>query len=162
MADDSGSPPVDVRLEALMGAVEDVREQMHESLAEVRHLVEQSRQAVFRMESVISNNDSSASLRVAERVENVHAIAERTRRRQSLLIGVVVAQAMMLAAAVVMLLTMRPDMRGGTDESSPSIATVEQVGQPASLGADADPRLSSRHASSAAGPRGSRHRARDR
>lgn len=159
MADDSGSPPVDVRLEALMGAVEDVREQMHESLAEVRQLVEQSREAVFRMENVISTKDSSTSLRVAERVENVHAIAERTRRRQGLLIGVVVAQAMMLAAAVVMMLLMRADMREAVDDVSASIATVEQ---PTALGTDSDPRLSSRHASSAAGTRGSRHRTRDR
>ena len=53
MADDSGSPPVDLRLEALMGAVEDVREQMKESLTEVRQLVEQSREAVFRMENLL-------------------------------------------------------------------------------------------------------------
>src|SRR6476646_4422221 len=96
MSDDSGSRLVDVRLEALMGTIEDVREEVHASLAEVRSLVEQSRQAVFRVESMLSTSDAGASLRVAERVENVHAIADGTRRRQGLLIGVVVAQAVML------------------------------------------------------------------
>ena len=110
MADDSGSPPVDVRLEALMGAVEDVREQMQESLAEVRQLVEQSREAVFRMENLMATSDPGASLRVAERVDGVHAIAERTRKRQGVLIGVVVAQALMLAIAIVVVLLMRADV----------------------------------------------------
>ncbi|HSI05519.1 MAG: hypothetical protein ACAI38_00075 [Myxococcota bacterium] len=111
MADDSGSPPVDVRLEALMGAVEDVREQMQESLAEVRQLVEQSREAVFRMENLMATSDPSASLRVAERVDGVHAIAERTRKRQGLLMGVVIAQAVMLLVAIVVVLLMRADVR---------------------------------------------------
>lgn len=110
MADDSGSPPLDVRLEALQGAVEDVRDEMHGSLAEVRQLVEQSRQAVFRMENLMATSDPSASLRVAERVDNVHAIAERTRRRQGVLMGIVVAQAVMLAIAVVFLMLMRADV----------------------------------------------------
>ncbi len=111
MADDSGSPPVDVRLEALMGAVEDVREQMQESLAEVRQLVEQSREAVFRMENLMATSDPSASLRVAERVDGVHAIAERTRKRQGVLMGVVIAQAVMLVIAIVVVLLMRADVR---------------------------------------------------
>jgi hypothetical protein len=111
MADDSGSPPLDVRLEALQGAVEDVREEVHGSLAEVRQLVEQSRQAVFRMENMLATSDPGASLRVAERVDTVRAIAERTRRRQGLLIGVVVAQAVMLAVAIVFLFLMRADVQ---------------------------------------------------
>jgi hypothetical protein len=100
-----------VRLEALMGAVEDVREQMQESLAEVRQLVEQSREAVFRVENLLATSDPSASLRVAERVDGVHAIAERTRKRQGLLMGVVIAQAVMLVVAIVVVLLTRADVQ---------------------------------------------------
>lgn len=92
-----------------MGTIEDVREELHASLGEVRSLVEQSRQAVFRVESMLSNSDAGSSQRVTERVEAVHAIADGTRRRQSLLIGVVIAQAVMLVIGLLILLSAHSD-----------------------------------------------------
>ena len=143
MADDSGSPPVDVRLEALMGAVEDVREQMQESLAEVRQLVEQSREAVFRMENLLATSDPSASLRVAERVDGVHAIAERTRKRQGLLMGVVIAQAVTLVVAIIVVLLMRADVRE-VAAAQPALGDQDRT-----LTSAVDPQLQADHESPA-------------
>jgi hypothetical protein len=78
-------------------------------LSDVRRLVEQSREAVFRMESALATSDPGASLRVAELVDGVRAMAERTSRRQTWLMGAVAVQAVLLAIALGFILLMRSD-----------------------------------------------------
>ncbi|MBC7792874.1 MAG: hypothetical protein H7Z43_04135 [Clostridia bacterium] len=87
--------------EDLKRGLDDVRDELHTSLGEVRELVEQSRRAVFRMESQLATSDPATSLRVAESLDRVAAMAEQTRRRQHWLIGLAMVQSVALIGAMV-------------------------------------------------------------
>lgn len=80
--------------------LDDVRDEVHAGLGEVRELVEQSRRAVFRMESELATRDPAASLRVVEALDRVTAMAEHTRRRQHWLTGLTLLQSLALIGAL--------------------------------------------------------------
>lgn len=80
--------------------LDDVREEVHQGLSDVRQLVEQSRRAVFRIESELANSNPGASLRVAEQLERVTAMAERTKQKQQWLMALTLMQSVVLIGAV--------------------------------------------------------------
>jgi hypothetical protein len=133
--DEPKDHPSDASLEAISRDVDDVRDELHSSLADIRTLVAQSREAVFRMESALATSDPGASLRVAEVVDGVRAIAERTRKRQVWRIGAVAVQAFMLVIAITLIVLMRGDVQRGpvisSDVTVESAQTLSVVGDAA-------------------------------
>lgn len=80
--------------------LDDVRDELHSGLTEVRELVEQSRRAVFRMESTLATSDPASSFKVVEALEKVTAMTERTRVRQHWLLGLTLLQSAVLLGAM--------------------------------------------------------------
>lgn len=91
--------------------LEDLREEMHAGFTEMRQLVEQARQAMFRVESQHANSATASPERLTARLDAIEEHGQRFDRRHKLLLGLAAGQALLLAVAVAFIALVRAEVK---------------------------------------------------
>jgi hypothetical protein len=105
---------VEERVKDLNRGFDDLREELLAGFSEMRGIVEQGRQAMFRVESTQAETSSAMQQRITVRLEAVEEQTTKTHKRQSIMLALVVGQAVMLAVLLWVVL----GLRGPLDEAS--------------------------------------------